>query len=57
MAGLRRICKMYGAITIQGKRWVWDYARDIPVLESEMTKEQRRESEKAKWMSLKEDKL
>jgi hypothetical protein len=52
MAGLRRICKMYGGIVIQGKRWVWDYARDIPVLESEMTKEQLRESERAKWSQI-----
>jgi hypothetical protein len=45
---------MYGAMIIQGKRWVWDYARDIPVLESEMTKEQLRESERIKWESVRE---
>jgi hypothetical protein len=53
MAGLQRICKLYGAMVIQGKRYVWDYARDIAVLESDMTDEQRNESERTKWMEVK----
>jgi hypothetical protein len=46
--GLQRVCKIYGGMVIQGERWVWDYARDIPVLASEMTKEQTVESDKVK---------
>lgn len=36
MAGLARIAKMYGGMTINGKRWVWDYDADKAVPESEM---------------------
>ena len=36
MDGLRRIAKMYGGMTINGVRWVWDYAADEPVKASEM---------------------
>lgn len=53
MAGLARICKMYGAIVINGQRWVWDYAADKPALEQEMTAERRKLSEQAKWEAIK----
>ena len=36
MAGLARICKLYGAMVINGKRYVWDYAADRAVLEKTM---------------------
>lgn len=58
MAGLRKICKLYGAMTIQGVRWVWDYANDEPVRESEMKpgSERHRASERAKWLPMMENK-
>jgi hypothetical protein len=59
MAGLARLCKLYGKI-IAGKDkdgkeiiWLYDYANDIPRLQSEMTKEEIAASEKAKWELLK----
>ena len=36
MAGLARICRMYGGMEINGKKYVWDYARDEAVPEDEM---------------------
>lgn len=36
MAGLRRLCKRHDRMVVQGVPWVWDYAADEPVLESEM---------------------
>lgn len=36
MSGLARICKAYGAMVINGKRYVWDYVADEAVPESEM---------------------
>lgn len=42
MTGLQRICKMYGGMTINGVKYVWDYARDEAVLESEMKKDKER---------------
>jgi hypothetical protein len=53
MSGLRLICKLYGAINIQGVDWVWDYAKDEPRLKSEMTKEEITASERAKWTGVK----
>lgn len=58
MAGLARICKMYGSIEVSdanGKKvtWIWDYANDKQRLKTEMTKEEIMASEKAKWMSVK----
>ncbi len=54
MAGLAKVCKLYGSMQVQGKdgkkvTWLWDYANDKPRLKSEMTKEEIAESEKAKW--------
>jgi hypothetical protein len=53
MSGLRRICKTYGGITIQGVKWVWDYAKDAPVKKSEQTKEEWAASERVKWGAIK----
>ena len=58
MAGLARICKMYGSIEVSdanGKKvtWIWDYANDKQRLKTEMTKEEIMASEKAKWMNVK----
>lgn len=55
MAGLAKICKIYGLMTVtgtDGKRvvWVWDYANDKARLKSEMTKEEIMASERAKYM-------
>lgn len=59
MAGLQKILKLYGRVKVgNGKEavmWVWDYKNDKPRLESEMTKEEIRESEKAKWSQIKKD--
>ena len=54
MGGIARMCKLYGRMKIDNVMWVWDYARDIPVKEKEMTKEQWKESEKVKWQQVKE---
>lgn len=58
MAGLRRICKMYGGMTIQGIKWVWDYEADEPVKESEMPigSERWKKSERAKYSQLRKEK-
>lgn len=59
MAGLARICKMYGSMVVKGNdgkkiTWVWDYANDKPVPESEMPfgSERHKASERAKYASL-----
>jgi hypothetical protein len=58
MSGLRRICKAYGGMTVTGNdgktiKYVWDYAADAPVPESEMPfgSERHKLSEKARWTS------
>lgn len=58
MAGLARICKMYGSVEVSDSNgnkvtWLWDYVNDKPRLKTEMTKEEIIESEKAKWMGFK----
>jgi len=57
MAGLARICKMYGSMEINGKKYVWDYARDEAVPEDEMPNgsERRRASEEAKFKALQQE--
>lgn len=51
MAGLRRIVKAFGAMIINGERWVWDYARDEAVPDRLMPEggERWEASERAKW--------
>ena len=46
---------MYGSIKIQGYLWLWDYVNDKPRLKSEMTKEEIKASEKAKWGNIKKE--
>jgi major membrane immunogen (membrane-anchored lipoprotein) len=58
MAGLAKICKLYGSMEVvgsDGKKviWVYDYANDKPRLKTEMTKEEIMASEKAKWIGIK----
>jgi hypothetical protein len=45
---------MYGGMTINGVTYVWDYVKDEPVKEKEMTKERRLASERRKWELIKE---
>lgn len=42
---------MYGAMTIQGVEWVWDYVKDEPVRKSEMPmgSERWKASERARY--------
>lgn len=63
MAGLARVCKAYGAMTVRDKdgrsaRWVYDYANDAPVLETEMPvgSDRWKASERAKWAPLRKRK-
>lgn len=54
MAGLARILKMHGRMQVNNVMWVWDYAQDKARLESEMTKEETKASEIAKWSAVKD---
>lgn len=51
MTGIARIAKMFGGITINGKKYVWDYAQNKAVPKEEMPpgSERHRLSERAKW--------
>jgi len=50
MAGLARICKLYGSIRVQGQTFVWDYVADKAVDQKLMPvgSERWNASEKAK---------
>lgn len=57
MAGLRKLCKMFGSLTVKDAdghevRYVWDYARDEPVTREQMPEGGERDklSERAKWL-------
>lgn len=58
MGGLRRICKLYGGMTVSdGKQtihYVWDYAADEPVDKKEMPlgSERWKASERAKYAAI-----
>ena len=59
MGGLARVCKLYGKMVCKdntGKEviWLYDYKQDRPRLQSEMTNLEIAESEKAKWLQIKE---
>lgn len=51
MAGLRKMCRDFGHMTIDGVKWVWDYAADEPVLAKDMPlgSERWKRSERARW--------
>jgi hypothetical protein len=56
MAGLARICKLYGGMTVTGKdgktiKYVWDYVADEAVPDSEMPlgSDRWKASERVKW--------
>lgn len=57
MSGLRRICKLYGGMTVNTRagtiRYVWDYAKDEPVTEREMPfgSDRHKASERARWLA------
>lgn len=58
MAGLKVLCKLYGGIKFKDKNgkevvWVWDYAKDEPRLEDEITQDEKIASERAKWEAMK----
>jgi hypothetical protein len=51
LSGLQKVAKLYGGLTANGKRCVWDYASDEAVPEAEMKpgSERWKASERAKW--------
>lgn len=55
MSGLKRLCKMYGSIIIQGVEYYWDWVKDEAVIKSEISKEDFAASERKKYETLKED--
>lgn len=62
MAGLAKICEIYGSIEVRdenGKKvtWLWDYANNKPRLKKEMSKQEMIESEKAKLQQIKNQML
>lgn len=58
MAGLKNILKMYGKTTVNGVVWLYDYANDEAVKESDMPQgsERHKASEKAKYEQVMKDK-
>lgn len=59
MSGLGKILKLTGSIICKGNDgekvvWLWDYVNDKARLKSEMTDEEIKASEKAKWMDIKQ---
>lgn len=50
MAGLAELCKQFGSMTINGERWLWNYAENRAVPEKDMPKgsERRKASDRAK---------
>lgn len=60
MGGLARLCKLYGSLEMTDSNgnkvvWVWDYANDKPRLKAEMSKEEISNSEKAKWLKIRNE--
>jgi hypothetical protein len=51
VSGLHRLCKLYGSMTINGTKMVWDYVADQPVEASQMKSGSARwkASERARW--------
>jgi hypothetical protein len=54
MAGLQKVLKLFGRMNVGGVMWVWDYAQNEAVKESEMPKgsERWKQSEAARWTTL-----
>ncbi len=56
MAGLKRILKLYGSMTVTSNgetvKWVYDYATDEARIESNMTQDEIKASERAKWKQI-----
>ena len=56
MAGLKRILKLYGSMTVtsngESVKWVYDYATDEARIESNMTQDEIKASERAKWKQI-----
>lgn len=54
--GVKKICKMFGAITYGGEKYLWDYANNKIVPEEQMKfgSARHRESELARYMPIKE---
>ena len=52
MAGLARIAKMYGGMTVNGKKYVWDYAIDkaVPAEDMPLGSDRHALSEKMRWL-------
>jgi hypothetical protein len=57
MGGLAKICRMYGGMEVEvdgrNAEWVWDYVNEKPRLKSEMTKDELKASEKARFEIIK----
>lgn len=56
MAGLKRILKLYGSMTVtsngESVKWVYDYATDEARIESNMTQDEIKASERARWKQI-----
>ena len=55
--GLQRLLKVYGELKTTDSKghsftYVWDYANEKPRIKGEMTKEELAESEKTKFMQI-----
>lgn len=50
LTGLQKLCKLYGRMKCGDVMWVWDYARNEAIIESELKadKERFKASEAAK---------
>jgi len=55
LTGWQKLCKRYGSVIFNGKKYVWDFASDKAVIESEMSAIDVKKSNKAKWDQLKAD--
>lgn len=53
MAGLQKVLKEYGYMSINGIMWIWDYVNDKPRIKSEMTKGEISASEKIRRQKFK----
>jgi len=54
MGGLARLCKQFGAISLNGEYWIFDYEKDEPRKKSELSKGEIAKIEKYKWKMIME---